>query len=73
MRLYAFHISPKYRNQLKSLLGIETRLVALLRNLGFLDRNQLKSLLGIETKAIPLHQSFIRHRNQLKSLLGIET
>ncbi len=40
----------QYRNQLKSLLGIETyRANAVASSLACSNRNQLKSLLGIET------------------------
>ncbi len=58
------------RNQLKSLLGIETEIFKGITPIAC--RNQLKSLLGIETMG-NFADSYLMHRNQLKSLLGIET
>ncbi len=63
---------PRNRNQLKSLLGIETLVKGMTIEKERLNRNQLKSLLGIETSNVLIDLSE-SDRNQLKSLLGIET
>ena len=63
-----------HRNQLETLLGIETGRIGI--QPGELDdRNQLETLLGIETRRYRFQQNYknMANRNQLETLLGIET